>query len=94
MKRVQFGDGYAQESPDGLNRFPEEWMITWENLLVTELQTAITAFKTVGGVDHFTWTTPYGASSQKFRLTSEGWSVRPNSGSNYTLSAKFVEWFE
>jgi phage-related protein len=94
ISRVQFGDGYAMEAPEGLNPFPESWSIVYENLTVAELQSAIAVLKSVAGTDHMTWTSPISPVEQKWRVTADGWGVTPSTGMHYTLSYSVMEWFQ
>ena len=43
---VQFGDGYQQVAPDGLNNKRDSWSITWSPLSSTELATIEDALDT------------------------------------------------
>lgn len=92
LKRAQFGDGYVQETLDGVNPFVDEWSIQYGSLTVSELQTLVSSLKAVTGVDYYTWTSPISAVQQRFKVT-DGWSIQPSSGNHYDVSLKLTEWF-
>lgn len=55
----QFGDGYEQYVPDGLNNIVETWELTWNNISdenVDIIENQLDSF--AGGT--FAWTTPKG----------------------------------
>lgn len=55
---AQFGDGYAQRRPDGINTQEEMWNLQFDNRTAAQAA-AIDAFlKARNGVDVFVWTPP------------------------------------
>lgn len=82
--KAQFGDGYAQTAPDGINNRVDTWDIAYENLTSTERTTLWAAIETVGATDYFTWTPP-GGSSTKWKIVGDV-SESPVSGDLYTVS--------
>jgi phage-related protein len=76
-----FGDGYVQSAPDGLNAQRDKWTVIWKNVNETDKTTITTALNTVGSWGVITWT-PFDETVQKkFRMDSPGYSIQ------YTLSA-------
>lgn len=89
----QFGNGYEQRTPDGINTKLDTWNIQYENLSTTEKNTVLAVFDAVAGWDVITWT-PFGeASSKKFRL-EDGYSFTPKSGDLYDISATLKQIFD
>src|SRR5688572_3201304 len=83
---AQFGDGYSQEAPDGINTLVDEWSIRYDNLNLTDRNTLWTALDAVGAWDYFTWTAPGDGSSKKWKVTKEGISEQPVSGDTYSIA--------
>lgn len=58
-KSAQFGDGYKQSAPDGINSRSQKWSLTFTGS--TAKISAIRAFLDArGGWEPFEWTTPLG----------------------------------
>lgn len=58
-KSAQFGDGYKQSAPDGINSRSQKWSLTFTG--TTAKISAIRAFLDArGGWEPFEWTTPLG----------------------------------
>lgn len=89
--RAQFGDGYAQTAPDGINYKVDTWEVVYENLSSSERTTLWSAIDTVGAVDYFTWTPP-GGSSTKWKIVGEVQET-PVSGDIYTVSFNLEQVF-
>lgn len=64
---AQFGDGYFQSAPDGINSLYEEWDIGWDYLSQTDRNTVVTVLKG-GATDYITWTTPNDGVTKKFQI--------------------------
>lgn len=59
LNEAQFGDGYSQRAPDGLNHRRNSWPVTFRGDLAKI--TAIAAFLDArGGAEAFLWTPPGG----------------------------------
>jgi len=79
VKEAQFGDGYKQSSPDGINHRVESWPLSF-----TDDSTTIGTIKAFldarGGFDPFTWTNPLGVSGRylasQYSITSLGSGVQ------------------
>lgn len=68
---IQYGDGYAQRAPNGLNAQFDVWTITWIWLNATDAGTVRAALNAVGGHDYLTWTPPGEASAKRFIVEPE-----------------------
>jgi len=82
---AQFGDGYSQRTPDGINYIQRKWTISYDNLSVTDYTTVSTFVDTVGNGQYFTWQPPGIASSLKWILDGAV-TMTPKSGNLYSVS--------
>lgn len=55
VKRASFGDGYTQESPDGLNPLLHTWNLVWDVVTYDERTTITTFLKDKLGCIPFNW---------------------------------------
>lgn len=55
---AQFGDGYAQRRPNGINTQDEIWSLTFNNRTAAVAQAIDDFLKARNGVDVFVWTPP------------------------------------
>lgn len=90
---AQFGDGYSQEAPDGINNLVDSWSVTYENLDNTERATLWAVLDAVGSWDYLTWQPPGYSTSKKWKVTSDGVSEQPTSGDTYTISFSLKQVF-
>ena len=90
--RCQFGDGYAQTRPDGINNLVDEWDLTFEALNSSERSSMQTFLDTIGAWDYFTWTPVGETVSKKFKVV-DGYTESPQSGDLYTISFTARQWF-
>lgn len=89
--RNDFGDGYSQRTPDGLNTIRRVWRAQWNNILQSEANTLVAFFKSLKGVLVFTWTGPADSAGQFICKT---WSMTPITGGFANLTAEFDEEFD
>lgn len=89
---AQFGDGYSQRSPDGINNIVEIWDVTFEYADKSIRDTLNDTLKDFGGVNYFLWTPPYESSTKKF--ICQEWTQPLNDQGSYALNAKFIQVFE
>ena len=82
----QFGDGYRQDAPDGLNYQIDKWDLVFENLNSTDTSTVRTFLDSVGSYTTFTWTAPGDSSAKTFKVDPAGYQVSALSGSVYTIT--------
>lgn len=88
MNRVlsaQFGDGYSQEAPNGINSLVDEWNVVYGNLTSSERTTLLAALDTAGSWDTITWTPP-GDTAKKWKVTKDGWSETPLAGDQWSIT--------
>lgn len=55
---AQFGDGYAQRRPGGINYRPQTWNVEMRNAMETTARAAFDFLNERGGVDVFNWYEP------------------------------------
>jgi Phage-related protein len=89
VRKAQFGDGYAQKVPDGINALSRSWPFKWSGPKVTAL--AMRDFLR----DHiglsFFWTAP---GDVQLLYTCDSWTINDEGGDGaYTVSATFEQWF-
>ena len=89
---AQFGDGYSQEAPDGINDVVDEWNLKYENLTTDERSTLMTALDSVGGYDYLTYAPP-GDSLKRWKISKDGVSETPKSGDLWDISFTIKQWF-
>jgi phage-related protein len=86
---AQFGDGYSQSVPDGLNNKKATWPLTFAGS-AAEVQPINDFLDALRGSTSFYWTPPL-STQRLFRCGD--YSLKPMGGDMYTLSANFEEVF-
>ena len=87
---AQFGDGYAQTAGDGINNVIQSWPLTFAGQPADMMN--ILAFLTATqGWQGFYWTPPMGVQGL-YKVAEIG--TMADTGSNYTLTATFVQHFQ
>jgi len=93
MLVAQYGDGYSQRTPNGLNYAKQQWTISWENISNTDLTTIENAIaNTRYGADAFTWT-PFNETTQK-KFLYQGHDVVFLSGDLCTVNMNMTQVFD
>lgn len=82
---AQFGDGYSQRTPDGINYIQRKWTVAWDNLTASELTTVQTFLDIIGDGQYFTWQPPGLGASLKWILDGET-RIAAKSGNLYAVS--------
>lgn len=86
IKKVEFGDGYTQESPDGLNFNLYTWSLSWETLKESEkviIENFLVARK---GYETFKWTDPDGI---QYLVKARNWTISEFAPKIYNIKATF-----
>ena len=91
---AQFGDGYSQRVPDGINSRVESWSVSWPGLNETDYQTVISTLDAAGAATALTWTPPGDSTVKKYVLTPDGYSVMHHGRGLYSISATLQQVFE
>lgn len=91
LKTLNLGDGYSQESGDGINTRSDSLPLTWTDITTTEAD-AIEAFlEAVPEGGSFWWTAPRKSTPQKWKCPN--WSRAYKNGQYDTITATFTEDF-
>lgn len=88
---AEFGDGYSQRMPDGLNWLRDSMPLRWENLHEAEKDTLIDFFADHGGYIYWLWAPP-GEDQKKWVATS--WERTPKGADCYTVVANVKQVFD
>lgn len=91
--KAQFGDGYSQRTPDGVNSQIENWAISWSAVNESEYSTIASALNSAGGAQVLTWTPPDSATAKKF-LMEDGFNVTFHGADLFTVSCNLTQVFE
>jgi phage-related protein len=92
--KAQFGDGYSQRAPDGLNAKTVSWTVEWGALTQAELTAVMDALDSVGGWDYINWVPLYQTVSKKFILRDGKYRVTHNSNNDFSVSCILDQVFD
>jgi phage-related protein len=88
VKKVTFGDGYTQQTADGINSLLYTWNLNWDVLTASEKDTIEAFFIARGGYETFNWTDPGGTT---FKVKCPNWSVNNFEPSIWKITATFKQ---
>lgn len=91
-KVSQFGDGYMQRTPDGINSISEEFSVSFEYRTAAERDAASDFLKARGGVEAFLWVPPDEVDTKKF--ICESWRKTKNDSGVFGVVAMFKQVFD
>ncbi|MEQ8899276.1 MAG: phage tail protein [Roseovarius sp.] len=89
LNRADFGDGYVQASPRGLNHIRESMELSWHGLTEPQMILIRTFFETHGGYTPF-WYQPRGR-PEALLWMCESWTV--SDAAPWRVTGTLVEWF-
>ncbi len=90
---AQFGDGYNQRTPDGINNIVATWQVQWDNLLDSDANSIDSFLIGKAGATAFLWTPPGESSALKWVCAS--WSRAPRDFvGRSTMQATFEQVFD
>lgn len=90
---LQFGDGYMQNAPDGINNVYYKWDVKYENVKLADRNTLQTFFDSIGLWSWFSWTAPGDSVARKWKITTA--PVETSVGANiYTISVSYTQVFD
>lgn len=92
VRRAEFGDGYSQRTPDGLNYNKRTVTLSWELLLSTDADTIEDFMNARGGSEAFTYTLPL--ESTEFKWTNGTVSRSYAGASRVNLSVDLNQEFD
>lgn len=87
---VAFGDGYSQNSPDGINNLEDTWNMVWDSLTTAQADYIENFFRDRKGAEPFYYPTAprsWGANSTKFRAVK--WNRIPTKPNYDSITATF-----
>jgi phage-related protein len=91
----QFGDGYQQIAPNGINVKVASWTIEWGALTLAERDTVESILDSVGSWGILTWTPTNESVQLKFRMTNEGYTRNTlNKNGIFSISCKLMQVFD
>lgn len=90
---AQFGDGYSQRMPDGINHRVESWPVMWPALDANDYATLTAALDSVGGHGVLSWTPPGESTPKKF-VVQDGYRVDHVGGGLRAVSLVLQQVFE
>jgi phage-related protein len=92
---AQYGDGYEQRAPDGINAVKESWTVNWGALTQVEFSALRTSILSVGTWGIITWTPCDDTVQKKFRI-KKGSSLRRSRVANgiYKCSIQIEQVFD
>ena len=88
VRRAQFGDGYSQSVPDGINHISQEWPLTIVGRWST-VGPAVAFLESHVG-ESFQWTPPRGTASL---WQCDEWEIKNEGADVYTVTATFQQTF-
>ena len=88
IKRASFGDGYTQQSPDGINFNLYTWNLNWDALTTSEKNIIELFLEGKGGYQSFQWTDP---NDDTFIVKCPSWSVSNFEPAIFKITATFKE---
>jgi phage-related protein len=88
-REVQFGDGYVQEAPDGINTHLQQWPLTWTGRVGSAVDPVAIRDWIVAHVgQRFLWTPPRG---EQGYYACKAYNLVPVGGDVYQLTATFLQ---
>lgn len=89
--QAEFGDGYSQAVPDGINSIRRELSLNWDMLTPDQSAVIIAFFEARGGCEPFYYTPSDDASPKKW--TCDDWREKRGDGGFRSISATFKQSF-
>ncbi len=88
VNKTQFGDGYAQRAPDGINNKALNWSGIKTGDFETTINPIIQFLDDHRGVTPFLWTDPHGNTK---KYTCEDYTATQRRGSYWQITLKFEQ---
>lgn len=85
---AQFGDGYQQDSADGLNSRLQTWQLTFDDIYPSIALKIRAFFVARGGVEPFYWTTP---APETLIFKCQEWQIKPAKKERLTVTCTFKQ---
>jgi phage-related protein len=91
LLEAEFGDGYTQASPDGINHIRRNMTLSWEFLSPTQALVITNFLQARGGYEPFWWTPSNESTAVKW--TCKEWRTKREKGGLVTVNATFIQSF-
>lgn len=88
VHKAEFGDGYTQRTPVGLNNDLRTWRLTFRDRTDAERDAIMAFLRARKGAEPFDWTDTFNYAA---KWTCEEYSATPEDEDKNTISATFVE---
>ena len=90
--KAQYGNGYSQRAPDGINNSVGSWDLAWDNITAAEFGVITAAFEQARGADYFTWLAPGDLVTKRWIVAK--YTKAAMSGDIYSVSANLQQVFD
>jgi len=91
VNSLPFGDGYFQDTPDGINSDLINVTLVWENLTRVEAKAIMDFMKARGGWEHFTYALPMEDDEVTRTWKCRTWKRTKTDGNAYDVRAELME---
>ena len=91
LLKAEFGDGYTQYTPDGLNSIKRSLTLNWETLLPSQAASIVSFLTAQGGYKPFYYTPS--DETTPIKWLCEVWDDKRGNGGLRTVNATFEESF-
>ncbi|WP_316979960.1 phage tail protein [Shumkonia mesophila] len=89
VQSVSLGDGYSQDSPDGINTMLAAIQVAWMQLTEADADAIVTFFAGLAGVGRFTYQLPGNAVARQWKCTA--WRKTWLKAGTYAVTAQWQE---
>ena len=94
MKIAQFGEGYSQRAPDGLNNKIDSWSITYSKLSAADITTVYAFIETIKSGEYFLFTPPNDVEKKWILDFGSGISKKYIGGVHVDIVFKIIQVFD
>lgn len=91
VRTVNFGDGYTQETPDGLNFKPKNFSLVWDMVFDDDKTTIVNFLEARGGYQTFNWLNP--SNNTTYKVKCREWNVDYVNPGIWRITATFNQKF-
>lgn len=93
LKSVQFGDGYQQDAPSGINAVSAIFNVVIDKATDATVTAVLSFFRARIDGDYFFWTPPIPGYGVQIKVKCVRWSVVPDQYGSSTVNATFKQVF-
>lgn len=91
---VAFGDGYEQNSPDGINSLLVAVDVNIEHAIDTDIAAILALVRARRGVSYFYWTPVIAGYNTQMKFRCDSWRVQPLQYNDSAFSGTFRQVFD